>query len=81
MYGCKLLNVRPAVVAICAALPCAALAQPEMELVFTDITATAGVGLPGTLNESLAWGDYDDDGDQDLYLTWRMRMADMTGSC
>lgn len=38
-------------------------------LIFTDITDTAGVGLPGTLNESLAWGDYDNDGDQDLYLT------------
>ncbi|MCH9651640.1 MAG: CRTAC1 family protein [Deltaproteobacteria bacterium] len=38
-------------------------------LVFTDVTATAGIGLPGTLNESLAWGDFDGDGDQDLYLT------------
>ena len=38
-------------------------------LLFTDVTATAGVGQPGVLNESLAWGDYDDDGDQDLYLT------------
>ncbi len=39
------------------------------ELVFTDVTATAGVGLVGDLTESVAWGDYDDDGDQDLYLT------------
>lgn len=38
-------------------------------LVFTDITAQAGVGLPGRLTESLAWGDYDNDGDEDLYLT------------
>ncbi|MEM7351985.1 MAG: CRTAC1 family protein [Acidobacteriota bacterium] len=37
--------------------------------VFTDITATAGVGLPNTLTESVAWGDYDNDGDEDLYLT------------
>ncbi len=39
------------------------------ELIFTDITAETGVALPGMLTESLAWGDYDDDGDQDLYLT------------
>ncbi len=39
------------------------------QLVFTDRTAAAGVGLPGELTESAAWGDYDDDGDQDLYLT------------
>ena len=37
--------------------------------VFVDITAQAGVAQPGVLNESLAWGDYDNDGDQDLYLT------------
>ena len=37
--------------------------------VFTDITATAGVAVPGTLTESVAWGDYDNDGDEDLYLT------------
>ncbi len=36
--------------------------------VFTDVTATAGIGNPGDLTESLAWGDYDNDGDPDLYL-------------
>ncbi len=41
----------------------------EGTLTFTDITATTGVALPGTLTESAAWGDYDNDGDQDLYLT------------
>lgn len=39
------------------------------QLAFTDVSATAGVGLPGELTESVAWGDYDNDGDQDLYLT------------
>jgi len=47
----------------------AALAEPGATPIFTDISAGAGVSLPGTLNESLAWGDYDNDGDQDLYLT------------
>ncbi len=37
--------------------------------VFTDITAGAGIGLDGKLTESVTWGDYDGDGDEDLYLT------------
>ncbi|MDY7109317.1 MAG: CRTAC1 family protein [Planctomycetota bacterium] len=41
----------------------------EVVLSFTDISAEAGVGLPGELTESVAWGDYDNDGDEDLYLT------------
>ncbi len=56
------------ILAVCAltlTLNHAAFAQ----LVFTDVTATAGVALPGDLTESVAWGDYDNDGDQDLYLT------------
>jgi len=44
-------------------------AQEAGELRFTDITETAGVALPGVLTESVAWGDYDGDGDEDLYLT------------
>ncbi len=39
------------------------------DLVFTEVADAAGVSLPDTLTESLAWGDYDGDGDQDLYLT------------
>ena len=39
------------------------------EILFTDVTDTAGVALDGVLNESVAWGDYDNDGDEDLYLT------------
>jgi len=51
--------------AAAAALP----AQEAGELRFTDVTEIAGVGLPGALTESVAWGDYDGDGDEDLYLT------------
>lgn len=34
---------------------------------FTDVTAEAGV-REGGLTLGVAWGDYDDDGDQDLYV-------------
>ena len=36
---------------------------------FTDVTGVAGVALEGLTTESVAWGDYDNDGDEDLYLT------------
>lgn len=38
-------------------------------LVFTNITESTGIAFTDRLTESLAWGDYDNDGDQDLYLT------------
>ncbi len=38
-------------------------------LVFTDVTVSAGIGLTNKLTESVTWGDYDNDGDPDLYLT------------
>lgn len=38
-------------------------------IVFTDVTDSAGVASTGLLTESLAWGDFDGDGDEDLYLT------------
>jgi hypothetical protein len=44
-------------------------AGASAQIVFTDITADAGVALEDSLTESVAWGDYDSDGDDDLYLT------------
>jgi hypothetical protein len=46
-----------------------ALPQAGGSIRFTDVTETAGVALPGLTTESVAWGDYDNDGDEDLYLT------------
>ncbi len=51
------------------AMSLVAVAQTEGAPTFTDITGTTGVALPDTLTESVAWGDYDNDGDEDLYLT------------
>jgi hypothetical protein len=39
------------------------------QLAFTDIGLAVGVGQAGLLTESVAWGDYDGDGDEDLFLT------------
>jgi len=39
------------------------------QVVFTDITEEAGIDLTEWLTESVAWGDFDNDGDEDLYLT------------
>ena len=39
------------------------------QIQFTDVSSIAGVENSPTLTESLAWGDYDNDGDEDLYLT------------
>ncbi len=60
--------VRPLVVSF--ALSVLAVAAPTgAQIQFTDVSATAGITLPDTLTESAAWGDYDNDGDLDLYLT------------
>ncbi len=36
---------------------------------FDNITRTAGVGVPGTISVSASFGDTDNDGDADLYVT------------
>ena len=45
------------------------VAGAHAQVVFTDITEEAGIALTEWLTESAAWGDYDNDGDEDLYLT------------
>ena len=49
--------------AVC--MPLSAHAQ----VVFTDVTEEAGIALTDWLTESVAWGDYDNDGDLDLIVT------------
>lgn len=47
----------------------AASAEAGLVVTFNDISASAGIELTGVLTESVCWGDYDNDGDPDLYLT------------
>jgi len=58
------LAVLPAALLVFAA---SAVADPAV--IFNDISASAGIELTGVLTESVCWGDYDNDGDPDLYLT------------
>ncbi len=39
---------------------------------FQDITLSAGIADPGNKNHSLAFGDFDNDGDQDIYTLTRL---------
>ena len=57
----------PIVISACAAL--LTVTGTHAQVVFTDITEEAGIALEDWLTESAAWGDYDNDGDEDLYLT------------
>ena len=41
----------------------------QSQIAFTDVTTTAGVAFNTEAVESLAWGDYDNDGDEDLFLS------------
>jgi len=36
---------------------------------FTDVADAARVDVPGEFGRGMAWGDYDNDGDFDLYVT------------
>ena len=56
---------------ILPALWVAALGSPPTMAAgqFVDVTAAAGVANAGQFSTNLAWGDYDGDGDVDLYVT------------
>jgi len=62
----RVLSLLPAATVILAG---SAYPQGSGAIRFTNVTDTAGVALPGLNTESVAGGDYDNDGDEDHYLT------------
>ncbi len=60
---------RISILALTVAASVLSVGATNAQIVFTDVTSEAGVALSNTLNESVAWGDVDNDGDSDLYLT------------
>lgn len=57
-----------AVVGVLFALLVALYAGP-VQAAFSDATETRGIGLDGSDAAGIAWGDYDGDDDEDLYVT------------
>ncbi len=49
--------------------PTGRLFQNQGDGTFTDVTRTSGVGVQGLFGKGVAVGDYDNDGDPDLYLS------------
>ncbi len=39
------------------------------DVVFSEVSSTAGTGVTAPYSTNMAWGDYDNDGDLDLYVT------------
>ena len=73
MRGSSSLSCRHAVFYGCLFLVPWFLATQALSMdtiAFTDITAATGLGFVDDQVESVAWGDYDNDGDPDLYLTF-----------
>ncbi len=56
-------------VLVLAAASTSASASPAGELRFEDVARILGIDFPAMAAESVAFGDYDGDGDQDLYVT------------
>ena len=63
------MNRRSTTIALAGLVALVLVSSAGAEVVFTDITDQAGIALISLLTESVAWGDYDNDGDEDLYLT------------
>ncbi len=63
------MGIRPHVLGLVASLLGLLAGVGGAQIVFTDISAQSGIDFDGLLTESVAWGDFDNDGDEDLYLT------------
>ena len=66
-------------VAIIAALACVSRAPALAQVTFTDEAAAAGLGYVGE-TDSIAWGDYNGDGYEDLYVSQRATAGGLAGA-
>jgi hypothetical protein len=64
-----ILRVSSLILTVTVGLVIPAHPQTNGVIRFTNVTGVAGVALPKFTTESVAWGDYDNDGDEDIYLT------------
>lgn len=62
------MKLRPGHLVAVALTVALAASGSNAQVVFTDVSEQAGIGLTEWLTESVAWGDYDNDGDVDLYV-------------
>ena len=60
-------SLRPLALVLAAAACLTAAASGAQS--FVDVTGSAGVANAGQYSTGLAWGDYDGDGDVDVYVT------------
>jgi len=60
-------NLGHIAITVCAAFSTVNAAHAQ--IVFTDVTEEAGIALTEWFTKSADWGDYANDGDEDLYLT------------
>ncbi|MHB1187336.1 CRTAC1 family protein [Thiobacillus sp.] len=68
--------VFPRLFALCLAFILAGCSPAEKELaVFEDITDQSGLGAYEGMTHGAAWGDYDGDGQPDLYVTNHLKQA------
>ncbi|MBU1225201.1 MAG: CRTAC1 family protein [Gammaproteobacteria bacterium] len=68
--------VRSHLFVLCLAAVLAGCSPAEKELtVFEDITAQSGLGAYEGMTHGAAWGDYDGDGQPDLYVTNHLKQA------
>lgn len=67
--------MRPTVLGVALCVSLAGCSQQKSVTLFEDITAHSGLGSYVGMTHGVAWGDYDNDGKPDLYVTNHLKPA------